>query len=1007
MTRDLMAVAIVGVCLLVLGVTSQASESYRLNGTLCPAGDVAEYAISPDGNRVVYRADQDADGVSELYSVPIGGGTPTKLNGALVANGDVHDFAISPDGSRVVYRADQTTDGVDELYSVPIGGGTATKLNGALVANGDVLDFAVSPDGSRVVYRADQTTDEVIELYSVPIGGGTATKLNGALVANGDVWDFAISPDGSRVVYLADQATEGVDELYSVPIGGGTPMKLNGALVANGIVWDFAVTPDGSRVVYCADQTTDGVGELYSVPIGGGTPTKLNGALVANGDVRDFAISPDGSRVVYRADQTTDEVYELFSVPIGGGTPMKLNGALVVNGDVAGYAISPDGSRVVYLADQATDGVNELYSVPIGGGTAMKLNGTLVAGGDVWNWLISPDGSRVVYYADQNADAVCELYSVPIGGGTPTKLNGALVANGDVWDFAVSPDGSRVVYRADQTTDEVYELFSVPIGGGTPMKLNGALVANGDVYSGFRISPDGSRVVYQADQTTDGVDELFVARGPERWIAAGGSWNTAANWEFGISPDRTTDVVLDGTAVTTVDGGVVPRIVDTLTLGGGAGASILDLKNGAVVSVLHGITVAAGGVLRGDGILDGQGASLTLPAGAEIRVAEGQNLRVVAGSLANVGRIEALGNAAVPAELDLDAAVTNGAGTGLITGHDAVLRFRVRLVNAGAFTLAGGMNDVLGAILNQPGGSILVSGGATALFYDDIANSGTIRVSASGSTVSRAVFFGALSGGGVSGTGAVFLEGDARPGFSPGTMSFGGDVSLGTFATVHAELAGTAPGSQYDVFDVAGHLELGGALEVTLTGGFVPAAGMSFDVWDAGTVAGAFAGVRLPVLPSGRFWHTRDLNVTGVLSVGGTPERYAAYAAYYALVLPPTGDDDGDGLPNVVEFALGLDARTPNARGPGLLDLECQVVNDRYCFAMPALSSPDLVLDVEVSGDMKAWTPLARRTAGGPWVGTLPPALSALGGGMETVTFTRPHGSKSPQFYRLRVRLAQ
>ncbi len=31
-------------------------------------------------------------------------------------------FQITPDGSRVVYRADQTTDQVNELFSVPVGG---------------------------------------------------------------------------------------------------------------------------------------------------------------------------------------------------------------------------------------------------------------------------------------------------------------------------------------------------------------------------------------------------------------------------------------------------------------------------------------------------------------------------------------------------------------------------------------------------------------------------------------------------------------------------------------------------------------------------------------------------------------------------------------------------------------------------------------------------------------------------------------------------------------------
>ena len=61
-----------------------AITNLKLNDPLVPSGDVESFDISPDGSRVVYRADQDADGVTELYSVPIAGSPVTKLNGALV-----------------------------------------------------------------------------------------------------------------------------------------------------------------------------------------------------------------------------------------------------------------------------------------------------------------------------------------------------------------------------------------------------------------------------------------------------------------------------------------------------------------------------------------------------------------------------------------------------------------------------------------------------------------------------------------------------------------------------------------------------------------------------------------------------------------------------------------------------------------------------------------------------------------------------------------------------------
>src|SRR5262249_43497356 len=147
--------------------------------------------FSPDSSRIIYRADQQADQVFELYGAPATGGAITKLNGTLANGGDVDGGALrfSPDGSRVMYIADQDTDEVLELYSVPSGGGAGLKLNGSLVLGGNVVSGSAkfNAAGNRVLYTADQNVNEVFELFSVPASGGAPTKLNGTLVSGGDV----------------------------------------------------------------------------------------------------------------------------------------------------------------------------------------------------------------------------------------------------------------------------------------------------------------------------------------------------------------------------------------------------------------------------------------------------------------------------------------------------------------------------------------------------------------------------------------------------------------------------------------------------------------------------------------------------------------------------------------------------------------------------------------------------------------------------------------------------
>jgi Tol biopolymer transport system component len=78
--------------------------------------------ISADGRRVVFGAGTSS-AVVELYEAPIAGGAvPRRVSGDLVAGGDVLDpigslaFELTPAGDAVVYVADQEQDGVHELF---------------------------------------------------------------------------------------------------------------------------------------------------------------------------------------------------------------------------------------------------------------------------------------------------------------------------------------------------------------------------------------------------------------------------------------------------------------------------------------------------------------------------------------------------------------------------------------------------------------------------------------------------------------------------------------------------------------------------------------------------------------------------------------------------------------------------------------------------------------------------------------------------------------------------
>ncbi len=281
--------------------------------------EVLDYAISPGNDQVIYR--MRSNGIVQLYSVPIQGGMSTRLNGDLVAGGNVLEFLITPNGSKVIYKADEDRNTVFELYSVDVSGENRIKLNSFFASDRDIDSFKINPNGLNVVYKSDQNRNSVREIFVVSVNGGTPIKLNADFpFGSGFVNSYEFSPDGNKVVYHGiNQETLNARELYSVSINGENLQKLNPTVPEGhegiGVSNDFEISDDSTKVIYCSD--IEGVRrELYVVDIEGGSSLKLNGDLVVGGFVLDKKMSADNINVIYSAEQDTDNVSELYSTAL-------------------------------------------------------------------------------------------------------------------------------------------------------------------------------------------------------------------------------------------------------------------------------------------------------------------------------------------------------------------------------------------------------------------------------------------------------------------------------------------------------------------------------------------------------------------------------------------------------------------------------------------------------------------------------------------------------------------
>lgn len=280
------------------------------------------------------------------------------------------------------------------------------------------------------------------------------------------------------------------------------------------------------------------------------------------------------------------------------------------------------------------------------------------------------------------------------------------------------------------------------------------------------------------------------------------------------------------------------------------------LQSGTV-SAPGGITVNAGGLIRGDGAIQG-------------RVAGAPTIRVETGNMT-------LGDLASTDGISVDA---GGIFVGLGGGPARTLALldadRAQIGNA---TIAGGSKlSAINGIQLTSGHTLIATGNGTidGVFRND----GT--VSGPTNPASTLTFTDDVSGAG-NFTGRVAFSDGFSPGNSPAAVSLETGNFDGTTSLL-MELGGTTAGSQYDQLDVSGSLAVDGALQVVLINGFAPSAGDAFTLI-SGPITGAFDDVSLPALGGGLTWQVDQTSTSYSLSVVPEPSMTIVPIVVFASLL--------------------------------------------------------------------------------------------------------------------------
>ena len=130
-------------------------------------------------------------------------------------------------------------------------------------------------------------------------------------------------------------------------------------------------------------------------------------------------------------------------------------------------------------------------------------------------------------------------------------------------------------------------------------------------------------------------------------------------------------------------------------------------------------------------------------------------------------------------------------------------------------------------------------------------------------------------------------------------------------------------------------------------------------------------------------------------------ENYRNFQMSYSIGTPGE-DDDGDQLPNLFEYFVGLNPTVSDAMDT-VLWMKADTSTVSFNFMSPLDGRSDLVVEVQKSTDMTNWTTIATRTGNNPWPNNVGLSMTPMGEGMEQVQVNEPFNNNTRCFYRLRL----
>ena len=481
-------------------VAPSASE-LRFEINTPPTAEPVSFAISPDGQRIVFVA--TSDGPSRLWLRPLGSAAARPLVGTDAAS---HPF-WSPDSRSLGFfaagklkRIDVTTGAVRELAIAQFPSAATWNRDGVILFVQGI---------SRPIVRVSDTGGDIVAVTRMKVPDESNHRSPRFL------------PDGRHFLYYVT----GIPDARGVYVGSLDGNERKRLLDAEGVV-DFAApgqllfVRQGTLWAQAFDATTRTLT---------GTATSVAEDIAVDlENVAPVSVSLNG-RIVYRAGAQT--VYRRL---VWFDRTGRETGNLTEPDPASPLSpeMSPDGKRVVLY--RTIDGNNDLWMVDTNRGVLSRF--TFDPANEI-NPIWSPDGTRVIFGV--NRSGVFDIYQKLVDASaavTPLLLKPPMNKAPTDWSL----DGRFILFRTlDFATG--YDIWAAPTDGARePFPV---------VHTPFnerdgQFSPDGRWIAYQSDES--GQFDIYLRSFPDpknqiRVSATGGAqvrWRRDGKELFYITLDN-------------------------------------------------------------------------------------------------------------------------------------------------------------------------------------------------------------------------------------------------------------------------------------------------------------------------------------------------------------------------------------------------------------------------------------------------------------------------------------